>query len=76
MEANLMQRLDSIFNRAVGPNQIHEAVLFVQNSNGDFSYSKGYGGKEYSFELTMDDLLFQISGLPDVYEEGILYGKG
>ncbi|MGI6648976.1 MAG: serine hydrolase domain-containing protein [Bacillota bacterium] len=29
-----------------------------------------YGGKEYTFELTISDLLFQISGLPDVYEEG------
>ncbi|MDF2935582.1 MAG: hypothetical protein K0Q90_955 [Paenibacillaceae bacterium] len=26
--------------------------------------------KEYSFELTLADLLFQISGLPDYFEEG------
>ena len=25
-----------------------------------------YKGKEYSFELTLSDLLFQVSGLPDV----------
>lgn len=29
-----------------------------------------YDKKEYSYELTIADLLFQISGLPDVYEEG------
>lgn len=29
-----------------------------------------FRGKEYSHELTISDLLFQISGLPDVYEEG------
>lgn len=29
-----------------------------------------YDGKEYSYELTISDLLFQISGLPDEFEEG------
>lgn len=123
MDTNLLQKLEKNFNKTVASNQIHEAVLFVENTNGDFSYSKGYGGKDidspllmasitklfttacilalqeqgklslgnkitkyfddsvldglhvykgkdYSFELTLLDLLFQISGLPDVYEEG------
>ena len=29
-----------------------------------------YNGKEYSYELTISDLLFQVSGLPNPYEEG------
>jgi len=29
-----------------------------------------YQGIDYSFDLTVSDLLFQTSGLPDVYEEG------
>ncbi|MBM7540749.1 serine hydrolase domain-containing protein [Amphibacillus cookii] len=29
-----------------------------------------YKGREYSYELTVSDLLFQTSGLPDVYLEG------
>ena len=29
-----------------------------------------YNGKDYSLELTISDLLFQTSGLPDVYLEG------
>jgi CubicO group peptidase (beta-lactamase class C family) len=123
MDTKLEQKLEKIFNKAIASNQIHEAVLFVQNTNGEFSYSKGYGGrgidspllmasitklftttcilalrergklslddkitkyfdnsvldglhtykgKEYSFKLTVSDLLFQTSGLPDVYEEG------
>ncbi|OAB38387.1 serine hydrolase domain-containing protein [Paenibacillus glacialis] len=117
------QKLGEIFDKATSSNQIHEGVLFVENTSGDFSYSKGYGGKEldspllmasitklftttcilalleqgklslddkvttyfdhsvlsgihvyggeeYSFDLTISDLLFQISGLPDVFEEG------
>jgi CubicO group peptidase (beta-lactamase class C family) len=103
-------------------------VLFVENTNGDFSYSNSYGGKElnspllmasitklftttcilalqeqerlsltdkisdyfddttmnglhiyagkeYSYELTISDLLFQISGLPDEFEETHNSGK-
>jgi D-alanyl-D-alanine carboxypeptidase len=115
--------LDKIFNKTVSSSQIHECVLLVENSNGDFSYSNGYGGKkiyspllmasitklftttcilflqehgklllndkiskylddtimdglhiyngkEYSYELTISDLLFQTSGLPDELEDG------
>lgn len=29
-----------------------------------------YRGREYSKELTLSNLLFQTSGLPDIYEEG------
>lgn len=29
-----------------------------------------YKGKEYSFDLKISDLLYQTSGLPDIYEEG------
>lgn len=114
---------ETIFNKTIASKRIHEAVLLVENANGDFFYSQGYGGKdldspmlmasitklfttacifalreegklslddqitkyidhsvlkglhvfngkEYSFELTISDLLFQISGLPDVFEEG------
>lgn len=117
------QKLTKIFDRVTGSKQIHEAVLYIENSNGDFSYSRAYGGRDldtpflmasitklltttcvlilreqgqlsiddyianyfsaemlqglhiykdrdYSRELTISDLLFQTSGLPDIYEEG------
>ncbi|HBC29727.1 MAG TPA: hypothetical protein DC024_00565 [Clostridiales bacterium] len=123
MNTNLSQRLERSINKMIASNQIHEAVVFVENTNGEFSFSKGYGGKgidspllmasitkmltttcililkeqgrlslddkimkyfdnsvmeglhvykgkEYSFKLTLSDLLYQISGLPDIYEEG------
>ncbi|WP_339315299.1 serine hydrolase domain-containing protein [Paenibacillus sp. FSL R10-2734] len=123
MTTDRMRTIEKIFNKATHSKQIHEGVLFVENTDGDFSYSKGYGGKnidspmlmasitklftttcilallemgklsledrlskyfdnavlsgihvyegkEYSFDLTLSDLLFQISGLPDVFEEG------
>ena len=123
MDIRRTQKIEKIFNKATSSNQIHDGVLFVENTSGDFSYSRGYGGKEldspllmasitklftttcilalqeqgklslddkitkyidntvlsglhiyrnkeYSFDLTISDLLFQISGLPDVFEEG------
>lgn len=103
---------------------IHESILFVENKNGDFSYSKEYGsknidtpflmasitklcttacvfmlvehgklslndplskyiqedtlrnlhiykGNDYSEQLTLNHLLFQTSGLPDISDEGV-----
>jgi D-alanyl-D-alanine carboxypeptidase len=123
MTTKRIQTIDKIFKKTTRSKQIHEGVLFVENTDGDFSYSKGYGGKdmdspmlmasitklftttcilallekgelsledrlskyidkallssihvydgkEYSFDLTLSDLLFQVSGLPDVFEEG------
>jgi CubicO group peptidase (beta-lactamase class C family) len=112
-----------LFDGITKSSQIHEAVLFVENFNGDFSEGFGYGGRdldtpmimasitkmfttacvlklceerqislnnkiaryfdeeqlkglhvykrrEYSFDLTISDLLFQTSGLPDSFEAG------
>lgn len=112
-----------IFDKFTKSTLIHEAVLLIENSNVDFSFSQEYGskktdstflmasitklftttcililleneklslndkiskfldddkikglhifnGQEYSYNLTISDLLFQVSGLPDVYEEG------
>ncbi|SKA89200.1 serine hydrolase domain-containing protein [Sporosarcina newyorkensis] len=117
------QKIDRIFERTTKTNQIHEAVLFVENMDGDFSYGTGYGGKnidtpflmasitklfttacililkeqgklslddevakyltkdtlsqlhmykrqDYSTGLILSNLLFQTSGLPDIFEEG------
>lgn len=117
------QKIDQLFERTIRSKQIHEAVLLVENTAGDVSYSKEYGGKhldtpflmasitklfttacvfilkeqgrlslddalstylpeetlyhlhtykgrEYSMDLTLSHLLFQTSGLPDLFEEG------
>lgn len=51
MDTNLLQKLEKNFNKIVASNQIHEAVLFVENTNEKFSYSKGYGGKDIDSPL-------------------------
>jgi CubicO group peptidase (beta-lactamase class C family) len=39
------QKFHGIFRNVTKKKQIHESVLLVENSNGDVSYSFGYGGK-------------------------------
>ena len=112
--------IEKRFDSVVAGRNIYEAVLFVENTAGDFSESYGYGvrdidsplftasitkifttacvlklyedglltldnkislyiddvlsglhiykGVEYSFDLTVSDLLFQTSGLPDAFD--------
>ncbi len=115
------QRLQKAFAAATKSSLVHEAVLFAESTNGDFSKDFSYGGRdidtpmlmasitkmfttacvlklcdenrmalndkltmyfkddilsglhiykghEYSFNLTVSDLLFQTSGLPDSFE--------
>ncbi len=38
------QKFQKIFDNVTKKKQIHESVLLVENSNGDVSYSFGYGG--------------------------------
>lgn len=116
-------KLEKAFDKAVASSQIHESICYIENSAGDFSWSKGYGGKEldtpllmasitklfttactiklleskqlvlehkvvkyidremlkgihiykgidYSSDMTIADLLFQRSGLPDTFLDG------
>ena len=120
--------IEKAFNAATKPARIKEAVLFVENTKGDFSECRGYGGRDihspmtmasitkllttacilklceqkrlsledkinryfdkellsgihvlngqdYSQCLTIADLLFQTSGLPDSFESGNYYAS-
>ena len=117
------KKFEKVFDKFTNSKKINEGILLIENTKGDFSFSKGYGGKEldspilmasitklftttctlklfeqgklslndkvynyfkpnilngihtykgkdYSSELTISDLLFQTSGLPDVFLEG------
>ena len=121
--ANREQKIEKVFTGTTNANLVHEAILFIESTNSDFSYQTSYGKKdlsspllmasitklftttcilalseqgrlslddrltkyfdtsiltglhvydrkEYSFDLTISDLLFQVSGLPDSFEDG------
>jgi len=116
-------KIEAIFNNMTRSKEVHDAVLLVENTKGDFSINFGYGekdinspifmasvskllvtacililqkrnklslenyvkdfitkeildglhifrGVDYSHNLTISDLLFHTSGLPDGLEEG------
>ncbi|WP_130806184.1 serine hydrolase domain-containing protein [Senegalia massiliensis] len=117
------KKFERIFNKFTRLKKVNEGILLIENTSGEFSLCKNYGGKElnslflmasitklftttcililleqeklsledkiikyfdinflngihtyknkdYSLKLTISDLLFQTSGLPDVYLEG------
>lgn len=41
-----LKKAEKIFNKLTRKKYIHESVLFLENSNGDFSYCLEYGGKK------------------------------
>ncbi|WP_068674037.1 serine hydrolase [Oceanobacillus sp. Castelsardo] len=40
------QKIKKVFEKMTKNKQIHESVLFIENSGGDFSYHLEYGGKK------------------------------
>lgn len=57
-----MQKIEKVFNKTIKSNLIHEAILYVENTNGDFSYRKGYREKNRLMTLT-NNLYFNLSDL-------------
>ena len=48
-----VQKVEKIFNKLkVSPN-IHEAVLYIENTKGDFSQSYGHGGRDINSPMIM-----------------------
>ncbi len=116
-------QFEKVFDKTVASKQVHECICYIESEAGEFSWSKGYGGKEqespflmasitklftttciikllessklklsdkllrylepemlegihvfkgtdYSAKLTVANLLFQTSGLPDWFLDG------
>jgi len=47
------EAIQKIFDSATRSKQIHEAVLYVENTKGDFSVNCGYGGRDIHSPLFM-----------------------
>ena len=66
--------LQKRFDAAVRPADIHEAVLYIENSNGDFSESFGYGGRDIDTPMLTASVgkLFTTACVLILYQEGRL----
>lgn len=122
MDIKWGEKFDKIFDKMMDSKLIHEGIVIIEDSSGQFYWKRGYGGKEvdtplvlasvtklfttscililleqgklsledkiskyldgkfinglhiyksneYSYELTVSDVLYQVSGLPDYFEE-------
>ena len=68
------QKVQKIFGNVTNKKQIHESVLLVENSNGDVSYSFGYGGKNIDtpFFIASITKLFTTTCIYILIEQGKL----
>lgn len=68
------QNFQEIFGNVTKQKQIHESVLLVENSNGDVSYSFGYGGKNVDtpFFIASITKLFTTACIFSLREQGKL----
>jgi len=48
-----IQKSEKIFDKFTSSKQINEGVLLIENTSGDFSFNKGYGGKKVDSPLLM-----------------------
>lgn len=68
------QKINKVFEQLTKNKQIHEAVLLVEDIGGDFSYSKGYGGKDIDTPMLMASItkLFTTACILKLKEQGKL----
>lgn len=71
---NNKRKINKVFEHNIKKRQIHEAVLHVENSTGDFSYSRGYGGKDTTTPILMASItkLFTTTCIFILREQGKL----
>src|SRR5690625_431465 len=50
---NRIRLIDKAFERTINKKNIHEGILLVENSKGDFSYSREYGDKGLDTPILM-----------------------
>lgn len=74
MAAAQKQKFQKIFKNVTKKKHIHEAVLLVENADGDESYSFGYGGKDVDTPFVMASItkLFTTSCIFILMERGKL----
>ncbi len=74
MDSNIVRKCERIFNKTVAENTISEAVIFVENTKGDFSFYQGYDGKDIDSPMLMASItkLFTTACIFVLQEEGRL----
>lgn len=71
---NRKQIIDKVFEKITNKNHIHEGILLVENTTGDFSYSREYGGKDLDTPILIASItkLFTAACMFILQEQGQL----
>ncbi|MBM4763719.1 serine hydrolase domain-containing protein [Bacillus sp. B15-48] len=69
-----INRFEKLFTQTIKSKQIHECVLLVENTNGDFTYKNEYGGKDVDAPLLIASItkLFTTACILILREQGKL----
>ncbi len=46
-------KFEKVFDKTMASKLVHEGICLIENSAGDFSWNKGYGGKELETPFLM-----------------------
>ena len=49
----ITKKFDNIFNKTIASKHIHECMLYIEDTSGDFSYNNMYGDKIVSIPRTV-----------------------
>lgn len=67
-------KFETIFDKTVAAPIIHECCIFIENTRGDFSWRKGYGGRDIDSPMIMTSVtkLFTTTCILVLKEQGLL----
>lgn len=69
-----ISKFERIFDKTAKVSYIHEMSMFIENTKGDLSWSKGYGGKDIESPMVMTSVskLFTTTCILILREQGLL----
>lgn len=69
-----IEKLEKYFDKLTTSPKVHEAILYCENSNGDFTWSKSYGDKTLDTPMVAASItkLFTTTCILRLYQEGKL----
>ncbi|MDF2505763.1 serine hydrolase [Clostridium sp.] len=68
------KKLDELFRKSIKSPMIHESTMYVENGNGDFVWSKGYGGRTIDSIMNLSSVskLFTTTCVINLIQQGKL----
>ncbi|MCL2485782.1 MAG: beta-lactamase family protein [Endomicrobia bacterium] len=71
---NMSDKITKIFDSITKSKKVHEANIYIENTSGNFTYNRGYGGKDLNspFVIASVTKLFTTACVLILKEQGLL----